>query len=295
MSKKFKFVSVLVICLIFPLLSYAQEASEPAEGSAKAAVKPEDPAKQLGEWWTRNSLTYDPMPTQWLYHGEVKFGYNRATGNLTLESYDIDGLLAVRKERVTGQLHYGFQKSAQSTVLGGDSKRRVENLLPSLRYDLMSRVYTEIGGLWTKDDDRAIYDRRTYFFGFGYEMNTIPDYMLTVFLAIAHEDLEYNELVTINGEYPGILRNTAYYGEQDFKWNIMENIAFNERFVLIGYISEGSNYRWTLNLGLEYALTPYLALRLDYEYNYFNFQPEILGQELEKRDQKQGIMVKLSF
>ncbi|NJL59721.1 MAG: hypothetical protein HC887_08835 [Desulfobacteraceae bacterium] len=61
-------------------------------------------------------------------------------------------------------------------------------------------------------------------------------------------------------------------------------------------MDEGDRYRWTLNLGIEFMINPYLALRLDYEQKYFNFQPEVYGMDiLEKRDQKQGFMIKVSF
>jgi putative salt-induced outer membrane protein YdiY len=297
-----------MIFLIFPVLLYAQDASKaaepspqadtskPAEESAKPAAKPEDTAQKLGEWWWRNSLTYDPMPTQCLYHGEAKFAYLRETGNTPKENYNVQGLLAFRKERFTGYLQYGLTKEASGSVFGDSPDRRIENFHPAVRYDLTSKLYAQTGALWTKDYDRAIYDRTTYYLGLGYDLIATPKYLLTLFLSGGHEDLEYQEMVTINYMPPGILRNSVYYGDQRFRWGITENIAFNEKFEFVGNVDEGSRYRWTLNLGIEFKLTPYLALRLDYEQKYFNFQPEVYGMDiLQKRDQKQGVMIMVSF
>ncbi len=176
------------------------------------------------------------------------------------------------------------------------TKKEIENFHPSVRYDLTSKLYAQTGALLTKDYDRAINNRETYYLGLGYDLIATPQYLLTLFLSGGHEDFEYQEMVTINYMPPGILRNSVYYGDQRFRWGITENIAFNEKFEFVGNVEEGSRYRWTLNLGIDFKITPYLALRLDYEQKYFNFQPEVYGMDvLQKRDQKQGIMVMVSF
>ncbi len=295
--------AVILFCLIFPVLLYAQEQppaktddAKPAEESVKPAPKPEPDTKKLGEWWWRNSLTYDPMPSQCLYHGEAKYGYIRETGNTTKDSHNVGALLAFRKDRFTAYGQYSLTKETSGSVFGDSPDRRIENLHPSLRYDLTPKLYTMGGVLWTKDYDRAIDDRSTYYLGLGYDAIATEKYLLTLFVSGGYEELEYQDFVTIDGEQPGTLRNPVYYGEQRFRWGITENIAFNEKFEFVGNVDEGDRYRWTLNLGIEFMINPYLALRLDYEQKYYNFQPEVYGMDiLEKRDQKQGFMIKVSF
>ncbi|MDY6988824.1 MAG: DUF481 domain-containing protein [Thermodesulfobacteriota bacterium] len=278
----FFLLSAILFLMAAPLGAEQQPAPDVAQ-DAQAAQKKQD----LGSWWLRNSLKYDPMPREFLYHIEAKYGFIKETGNVEKETHNVHALLAIRKTRFTNYLEYSLTKEDWAA-----EKRKVQDLHESVRMDLAKKLYGQVGWIWTIDEDRFIDDRSTYYGGFGCDLIDSKKYLLSVFGSLGREELDYMPGVSFEGiPAAGSETSTLYYLDQRFKWFITESISFSQRYEFVGNLDTSSDYRSTLNLGIEFAINTHLALRLDYQQKYYNAPPDYV----KDRDEKQGLLIQISY
>ena len=252
--------------------------------------------RELGQWWKRNALKYDPMPEEFLQHFEFKYQYNRDTGNLYRDNHMIDSAYVVRKWRFTNYLMYSMDKRFSGKP-GVDLRDDIKhNLHEDFRYAITKALYASIGAIYEVDEIKDIEESITYYGGFGYHIIDTDLIILKVFAALGNRDLEY----TYNSDYGFENLNEALlYSEQAFSWYITEDLAFDESLVWTMSIEDTDLYRYSLDLSLSYRIVPHVFLEVTYAIEYENFidpnLPSFITDNIIKKDTSFSTGVKFSF
>lgn len=221
----------------------------PASGAVAKATAPAPAAEKkidLGNWWEKSSLSYSPVPEQWLFHEEGTLDYKHKSGNTKSDRYDGSATFKVRKLRFTNTLYYGIDKeytvqnaSPGTTSSPTDSDYR--NFQEALRYDLTARLYTEGGYIWEKDREDYISARRSYYAGVGYALIDTLKHHLEVFAAGGYVSEEYPSLIKNAMHLDHEAVTTAYFKE-DYRWNITDTLTYKETFRIIPNLERTDAY-----------------------------------------------------
>ncbi len=277
--------------------------------SSPQKIKAVQPAakEELGQWWRRSSLNYDPMPEKWLFHTEIQYSFVDKTGNDDGYAHSGDFFTALRKARFTNYLSYKIEKYDFDQSDGEVSSDDYQMFEESLRFDLTKRLYAQAGFFWERDDTYLVEDRDTWYGGFGYQIVDNKRYGLDLFLSYGHQKEEYNsiivELMDLSEEKTGV----TYLSER-FNLNITEKLSFIDSFRLIYNLDESGiyeaddagnyyrvdeekRYRWTWINSLDYKMNKYLSLVATFKIDYDNNPwPSVLN-----RDERLQLSMKLSY
>jgi len=314
MAKMLKRVVSGVFCLLF----FGAILFGGADVSAQESEKPKD----LGNWWLRSPLSYDPMPTQWLYHFEGSYNWTRKTGNDTVDNHRAKANLVLRKERLTSILEYTFDKRNvakakdypeynENSEIRNDVRHDVQE---ALKFAFAKRLYGTVGGMWMRDELSLIQDRYTYYAGVGGTPVQNDKFVVNLLFAYGHEELDYTDTYHEGSDYA---MNPAKYGDpvtppktaeeidyeegtrkyevaylsQSFDWMINEYVSFKEWFDIFQNTDDSDKYRWALDLSFDIAMTEHISFSPNYHEEYNN-EP---GLGVRPRDISIGAAVKISF
>jgi len=299
-----------------PLTASAQQESDKASGAGNAlAAEAGKEKKDLGEWWLRNPLTYDPVPEEFLYHIEATYDWSRQTGNFTNDKHDLSALLTLRKKIFTYNLRYAFDKRNASKPysppyqddnkdLRKSTKHEVHN---DFRMALTNRMIAGLGMFWLKDDYIKIQNRYTYYGGLGYTVFKHPRAKIDVFGALGYEELdhtdEYHEGFlkmqdwgeTSDVEFydRGTVVSSLIYLHEQARAYLLPGVALNQSVDYYRDIDDSDIYRWKFNVGLDIMIMEHIFASLSYKEEYDNAPESVLG--IRKRDTSIGAGVKISF
>lgn len=215
----------------------AAAADEKPAASADKAPAAEKEKRRLGAWWEKNSLTYDPLPDQWLFHIEGTLDYRHSSGNVKSDVYNGSASLMVRKRRFTNTLIYIIDKeykeqAAEPGAPPGKTDTDYRSFQEILRYDLAARLYSEGGYIWEKDTANYISDRDSYYVGLGYALIDTPQHLLDVFASGGYVEEAYPEPVkaAMHMSQQGV---SAAYFREAYRWHITERLTYKENFRII--------------------------------------------------------------
>ncbi len=294
MAKGLKYVVSVMFCLLFlgGAVFYA------ADVSAQESEKPKD----LGEWWLRSPLSYDPMPSQWLYHFEGSYNWSRKTGNDTMDNHRAKANMVLRKNRFTSILDYTFDKrnsakakdypnDNEDTEIRGDVKHDVHE---ALRFALTKKLYGTVGGMWMRDEVSLIQDRYTYYVGVGGSPIQTDKFVVNLLCAYGHEELDYTDKYHKNSKCvmsedlqcglsekfwktaeeidyeEGTRKYELVYLSQSFDWKITDSVSFKEWFDIFQDTADSDKYRWALDLSFDIALMNHVSFSPNYHEEYNN-------------------------
>jgi len=281
-------------------------------------TKPASKPKGLGRWWMRNALTFDPMPSQFLYHLETSYSFSRMTGNMTVDKHIIKTLLINRYNRFTSYLNYTFDKrnSARASDYPVGNKIVEENfeirnstkhlITEELRCAILKQLYAASGFMYEEDDFVSLDKRITGYLGFGARPIQADSFTFKIFVALGHEEKDYTkdyhdyagyfteeQLSALMPDYDaGTVKSDVFHFDLSLNWSITENIALNKSFMTFVDIDDSDKYRWTLDLGLEYQFTEHFSLMLNYNECFDKAMNPLMGR---KRDIGKDIFVKVVF
>jgi opacity protein-like surface antigen len=308
--------AIVVVILALSLSSYArsEETSE--------AVKPQKAGRDLGMWWMRNPLMYDPMPEEFLHHIEIQYSYNQSQGNFTRDNHKVDAQVISRKGRFTNMLNYNFDKRHASRAddmpgvredgsfyldesnkeLRNSVSHKLDNMLTAA---LTKTLFAAAGIEWTKDDYSEIENRFLYYGGLVYNAYQSPRGLFQVYGGYGYEKLEYTQDYYDKGwsakavgliDYfdDGVITSDKYRLGETFRWAITPSLFFNESFDFIGNLkkkNDRSIFRWTLNVGFDYKIAEHVFLNAGYMESY-DKAPDIGAR---KRDHSTNIGIKIVF
>ncbi len=252
-----------------------------------AASAEVQPAKSdLGAWWEKNSLTYAPVPEQWLFHLEGTFDFKRKTGNKDANVYNGSVSLMVRKKRFTNTLSYMIDKElAQPTQSSPKENRDTDyrTIQEALRYDLTARLYAEGGYMWEKDTVNLVDDRNIFYAGLGYTLLDRERYQWEVFVAGGYQEEKFPDKVRVGLNLTSE-NVTAGYFREDFRWKITDRFTFKHAFRIIQNLERSkifnddlnnlheigvtNRYRWFLINEIYCKLVPHLNFLIGYKMEY---------------------------
>lgn len=264
-----------------------------AESSAvvkQEAVPPPNPAAQakpaLGAWWEKNSLTYSPLPEQWLFHVEGTLDYKRKNGNTDSSLYHGSTKLMVRKRRFTNTLFYAIDKELSEPTSASPKNNTdtdYRTIQDSIRYDLTDRLYGEGGYMWEKDTANLIAGRNSYYGGLGYALLDGELLNLELYLGGGYEEEKFPDVVK-RSMHMSRQEGGAGYFREDFRWKITDRITYKQTFRIIQNLNESSvfnddvnnlriigetnRYRWFLINEIYFSLTAHLSFMTGYKIEY---------------------------
>lgn len=287
-----------------------------SEIDAKTALK----SKELGKWWLRSALSYDPIPSKILNHLELSYSYKRMTGDFTLDKHLITTRFITRYKRFTNYLNYTFDKTTsamaddyydknndQIIVQNRDIRKDTKHFLTEeFSFAILKRFYAAAGFMYEEDDFISLDKRLTGYLGFGGRPIQTDRFTLKLFTALGHEEKDYteeyheyareipkDELKYLLPDYdPDTVKTDIFHCNQNVNWSITKNLSFNENFMYFVDIEDSDKYRWTLDLGLEFQFTKLLALTLNYNESMDNAINPLTGR---KRNITIGSGVKVLF
>jgi len=314
MAKGLRYIVSGVFCLLF----VGAVMFSGADVSAQESEKPKD----LGNWWLRSPLSYDPMPTQFLYHFDGSYNWTRKTGNDTVDNHRAKANLFLRKERLTSILEYTFDKRNvgkakdypdynENSDIRDDVRHDVHE---ALRFAFAKKLYGTVGGMWMRDELSLIQDRYTYYAGVGGTPLETDKFVVNLFCAYGHEELDYTDTYHESADY---VMNPAKYGDpvtppktaeeidyeegtrkyelvyvsQSFDWKITDSVSFREGFDIFQDTGDSDKYRWTLDLSFDIPLMNHVSFIPNYHEEYNN-EP---GLGVRPRDILIGAGIKISF
>lgn len=310
-----------VFCLwaVFLLINVQPAAFAAEEASDQASqAQPEGDAgkqkKDLGEWWLRNPLTYDPVPDEFLYHLEATYDWSRQTGNFTNDKHDLSALLTLRKNIFTYNIRYSLDKRNASRPYpppyqddNKDLRKSTRHLTHNdFRVALTDRIILGLGTFWLKDDYIKIQNRYTYYGGLGYTVFNHPRLKIDVFGAYGYEELDHTDEYHENylkmqdwGETEGIRydRGTEMYSLiylfQSARCYVTRSLVLNESINYFVNPDDSEQYRWKFNVSADIKIIEHIFASLSYEEQYDNTPEAIMG--IRKRDTAIGAGIKISF
>lgn len=133
-----------VMCsLSLPAVAVAQQ---PPAGQTAAAPPAPGGAQDLGKWWEKSSLSYDPVPEKTLKHFSLAFSFTHASGNTsgTQTSKNMD--FVVRKRRLTNRATVDLRDSDMVYgASGGSNDYTMATLRNHVEYDISKRTVVVTG------------------------------------------------------------------------------------------------------------------------------------------------------
>lgn len=283
--------------------STAQDTSSDSTGSSgsgsSSAASDESSSDSsdtsLDSWWTKSSMSFDPIPEDWLFHLEGTLGYQRLSGNTDGKYYTASIELAIRKGKYTISNSYIYSK--QDIDYGGDTGSVDLTELDAglmLRRDLQSWLYLMIGTGYEIDDSYYINGRNIAFAGAGIIYEPSDSITLEAIAAGGWQETEY--------EYEDLLATESDTGWStggrcEWKassWLTLEGTGqFWDLDERIGDDQErGSRYFYTIEATIP--INTYLSFTLQHKVEYENnWLVRLTG--VDKKDTTQTIGIKLSI
>jgi len=314
MAKMLKRVVSGVFCLLF----FGAILFGGADVRAQESEKPKD----LGNWWLRSPFSYDPMPSQFLYHFEASYDWTRKTGNYTTDNHIANAMIVARKKRFTNKLNYTFDKRNTAKIESYPNDSDNVNLREDTRHEvhddfriaLAKKLYLAPGFIWLRDELSMIQDRYTYYIGAGGTPLETEKFVVNLFCAYGHEELDYTDAYDEGADYAmhpdkygdpvtppktaeeidyeeGTRKYEVAYLSQSFDWMINEYVSFKEWFDIFQNTDDSDKYRWALDLSFDIAMTEHISFSPNYHEEYNN-EP---GLGVRPRDISIGAAVKISF
>ncbi len=306
---------ITMLAITWPLNSIAEEAvttQKEKKTDQKADVKKK---QDMSNWWTRNPLSFDPMPEDLLWHLEATYQWDRATGNWTSDNHLLNSQLSLRYNRFTNHIRYSFDKrdvgkptappnSELNTDLRNSTKHEIHE---DFRYALTKRIYLAPGMFLLKDDYSYIDERWTYYAGAGADLITHPLFRLSLFGAYGYETKryidEYHETYLMVEEWgvadrikdydPGTEERDVLYFDQAIRLFPYYNVMVTQNLIYVIDASDADIYRWTFKIGVDFKIMEHLFVNIEYKEEYDNNANQLLG--VRKRDQTNGIGIKVEF
>jgi len=276
----------------------------------------EQSSENLGKWWWKNSLTFDPMPKQWLYHFDLTYSWVRLKGNAVADDHDLQVRFVFRKNRITNYFKYKLDKKNRAL---GDDGVSVVNLMTGAtdefievnknvrdtishhafyegRFDIIKEFYVSIGGIYDEDDFLSIKQRMVGFFGLGGIPFQTDTFSLDFYCGVGKEEKEYikkyHDYAELLQPYPhlyyllpnyksGPIRSDIVYINEKINWAITEHIVLQEDFYYLRDFRDSEKYRWAFNCGVLLQFIQNVGISIKYSESFDNTANVLLGR---KRD-----------
>lgn len=238
--------------LCLPAVVAAQDSS--ADGGAAAGQPPPGQgapaapggAHDLGKWWERSSLSYDPVPEKLLKHFTLAFAFTHASGNTsgTQTSKNMDFVL--RKRRLTNRATVDLRDSDMTYgASGGSNDYSMATLRNHVEYDLSKRAVA-VTGVEFYHNSLYFMDRRiTGYVGAGMTVVESHLHKLSVIGGIGYSAFKFDEdtMLSISPDTVALLPtfspNTAgAMLMQSWRWQATKHISIQQSAGFTEYVDQ---------------------------------------------------------
>jgi len=267
-------------------------------GVAFASEAPKD-------WWKRNSLIFPQMHEELLIHAELLYSCSLLEGNSEGSVHRGSGGLFVRKRRFTTAFQFQVASTDMETTDGGRIDTEYYFFEPSLRYDLLKKIYLHTGYMYEKDTKDFLDKRDIAYTGIGYGIISGDDLNLTLYAAGGFQKDKYDPTID---QLLGISTNETPIGffQETLSYVITPQITCNQMFRVIyefdssgeyskippyEYSGEVNRSRINFNLGFDFKLTRYMTFNVSYNFAY-NSNP---WPVVEQKDSRIKMGIKVSY
>lgn len=278
-----------------------------------AEIKTEAPAaeaekRDLGDWWNKSSLHYDPIPSEWLYRFEFKYSLMKYSGNTESYAHLIYTRVDTRKNRYTNSIAFTMDTSRTDIDLLNYHLKKDQLIIEdTLKYDITKELYGNVGFIWEKNSILLIDSRYAYYGGLGYRLLTLENHKLDALLVYGYLTEKYTSDIEKLLDFRKRDFDTIFFN-QTYDWNVTKNITFieklrwihclnkRERFKLDtsgNIVSDGEHNRNLIIfiVGIDAKITDNISLSNSYQINY----DDIPWPGVKKKDTMLSTGIKVTF
>jgi hypothetical protein len=166
----------------------------PAGQGAPGAPGAQGGAHDLGKWWEKSSLSYDPVPERTLVHFTLAFAFTHASGNTsgTQTSKNMD--FVVRKRRLTNRATVDLRDSDMTYgASGGSSDYQMATLRNHVEYDLSKRTVLVTGLELYRNTLYFMDSRLTGYAGAGMTVLETPVHKLSLIGGLGYSRFSFDD------------------------------------------------------------------------------------------------------
>jgi hypothetical protein len=237
-----------------------------ALGSISSMAQDEQAGKEVGDWWTKSALSYNPVLSQWLFHVEATMSYQDLSGNTDGSIYSIAPQLTVRKGQVSNYLGYNLAKQDVAYANGGSVNMKTALISEDLRYEFLEWLFVGAGYRNLEDDLTYVDNRDTYFGGAGVSWSAIKDKLtFAVFLAYGQEDTGYISDTGLPDE-----DSAGIFVQPTVQYAITDGVSLSGSGTYLEYMEDEMGKRWDVDVSLSVVLAPHVSLTLAFNKKYEN-------------------------
>jgi hypothetical protein len=258
--------------LSLPVLAAAQdsagEGQPPAGQGAPAAPAKPGGANDLGKWWERSSLSYDPVPEKTLKHFTLAFSFTHASGNTdgTQTSKDLD--FVVRKHRTTNRATVSLRDSDMTYgATGGSNDYQMATLRNHVEYDISKRTLVAAGVEWYRNTLYFMDSRLTGYVGAGMTVFEAPHHKLSFIGGIGYSAFVFDEesMMQISPDtvsrLPGFSPNTAgAMLMQAWRWQASKHVSIQQSAGITEYVNQDLGQSMDFSIAADIPMNKHVSL-----------------------------------
>ena len=224
--------------------------SLPAIAAAQdpAAARPPTPggARDLGKWWERSSLSYEPMPEETLKHFSLAFSFTHASGNTsgTQTSKNMD--FVVRKRRTTNRATVDLRDSDMTYgATGGSNDYQMATLRNHVEYDLSKRTVLVTGLEWYRNTLYFMDSRLTGYVGAGMTVFEAPHHKLSLIGGLGYSAFSFDDETMMQISPDTVSRLPTFTPHtagallmQAWRWQASKHVSIQQSAGITEYVNQ---------------------------------------------------------
>ena len=245
--------------------------SLPAIAAAQApAAQPPAPggAHDLGKWWEKSSLFYDPMPEKTLVHFSLAFSFTHASGNTsgTQTSKNMD--FVVRKRRITNRATVDLRDSDMTYgATGGSNDYQMATLRNHVEYDLSKRTVLVTGLEWYRNSLYFMDSRLTAYVGAGMTVAETPTHKFSVIggLGVSAFSFDDETMLQISPEAVSLLPTfTPSTGGallmQAWRWQASKHLSIQQSAGITEYFNQELGQSMDFSIAADIPVNKHVSI-----------------------------------
>jgi hypothetical protein len=286
-----------VLLLIAPVSAGAQ-APPAAAPPAQHAGGPPD----LGPWWEKSSLSYDPVPEKTLLHVASDFQFTDARGNTSGHSISKHTDVVVRKRRITNRVLIDIRDSDMSYGAGGGANDyHMSTIREHVEYDLSKRALV-LAGVENYRNSLYFIDRRlTAYVGGGATIASTATHTFSMTGGLGYTGFAFDRdgmlqiapdtvplLPTLTPKSGGVMLNEAWH------WKASKQLTIDQSASITEFFDQKLGQTWSFSVAAHVPVNKHVSIGPRYDvHEEDNVYIEALP--VKTIDRTFGIGVKVSF
>jgi hypothetical protein len=240
----------------------------PAGQGAPAAPGAPGGAHDLGKWWEKSSLSYDPVPEKTLKHFTLAFAFTQASGNTsgTQTSKNMD--FVVRKRRLTNRATVDLRDSDMTYgASGGSSDYSMATLRNHVEYDVSKRSVVVTGVEFYHNSLYFMDSRITGYVGAGMTVHETPSHKLSVIGGIGYSAFKFDD-ETMRQISPGTVAllptftpNTAgALLMQAWRWQASKHLSIQQSAGITEYVNQDLGQSMDFSISADIPVNKHVSI-----------------------------------